>query len=941
MEISTAILRAAMQASSTFWRATAIQGGEDPGSREMLIKGRVRPAAGFGSSGLQQGSRASSGFKLQGSPYRANSSTPPGNFNHGLVPAVTADVDPFAASGWSTAGVEAEINCGNTPGCCCTAEGSWCCCRLSTVPSAVLMEKWRSGSPSPWPPPSEIRAAPHAPAPQLPPVRLLRPSADHHQLHDSERTPPPAPNGIVPLPESPRPLFFGSQIFRTCPRDPSTSEGYRGYRLRRSVCSPFLRPNLIAALLQLCSALPVSAAVALTLKLPAAVSLRYWTVPFQVRRLDAYLDRLPVLSEESSEDGRSDTDDHTFAAATAFSSPRLDQLLHVVQSLSTTSSSQPLLPAWRIKHLLTQSGILATAGPALRSSHVEVRSPYENEIEWLLVSKATIQLHGVVLNTLLDQIIPLSDDIWYWDEVLSSYSYSSLYTVQTSPLRFWAWSQEVYQASKTRIRSSSIRNAPGDFVDSTRTGLSQQWRQFYGIVRDTIRERSFANLQRNVLSPVALCRSEARRKQAQLKKLREITASGLGVLMDEGLQFGPEDEKAEMQDHHDLKGVVERSVALMDMVLKEVCTLDVNINDFEDKVFAGVEEDPELSVHLEDSTATDRPAVLARRLLNIIDQTLPGHLTVMQNLAKDHGRPTPLVRYWIPAVVGILSSTTVLRILVHRKAEIVNWFLDFGATVRDFWFNWVVEPLGKVISTIRHDKTSEIAIMSRDSLKADRESLERMVVEFALDKPHFAIEGASLLSDAQVAEIRSKVAEGDVTPVLRAFEQDLQRPFMGAIRGDLVRSLLIQVQKTKVDLEVAMTGIDSLLKSQELVFGFVGLTPGVLVSIGFVQYIRGIFGSRTGQRNSKKSGKAVRILRNIDRILSEARPTENNLLSYKDHGLLLCEVHVLRNLVDRLMPREVGKEFLEDLDDLSNMKGIQVQAKALERIRWAYARWLK
>ena len=164
---------------------------------------------------------------------------------------------------------------------------------------------------------------------------------------------------------------------------------------------------------------------------------------------------------------------------------------------------------------------------------------------------------------------------------------------------------------------------------------------------------------------------------------------------------------------------------------------------------------------------------------------------------------------------------------------------------------------------------------------------------------------------------------------------------MGAIRGDLVRSLLIQVQKTKVDLEVAMTGIDSLLKSQELVFGFVGLTPGVLVSIGFWQYLRGIFGSRSGQRQTKKSGKAVRILRNIDRILSEARPTETNLLSYKDHGLLLCEVHVLRDLVDKLMPRDIGKEFLEDLDDLSNMKGIQVQARALERIRWAYARWLK
>ncbi|POR38808.1 Nuclear control of ATPase protein 2 [Tolypocladium paradoxum] len=664
----------------------------------------------------------------------------------------------------------------------------------------------------------------------------------------------------------------------------------------------------------------------------------------RVRRLDAYLDRLPVLSEGSSDDGASDVDEHGFAAADAFAAPRLDHLLRVVRSLST-SSSQPLLSAQRVRALLIQSGIPTVknrleADGAARAAYTDAKSAYENEIEWLLVTKATIQVYGVILNALLDRIIPLSDDIWYWSEVLNSHTYSSLYTVQTSPLRLWAWTQDVYVRSKTRMRSVSMRHAPAEFVDSTATGMSQQWRRFYGIVRDSIRERSFANIQRKVLSPVALCRSEARRKQAQLRKLREITASGLGVLMDEGLQLGPDDDKAEVHDHQDLKGVVERSVALMDVVLKEVCTLDVNTDDFEDKVFVGVEEDPELSVHLEDSVAPDRPAVLARRLLRIIDKTLPEHFNTMQTLAQANGRPPRIVRYWLPAVVGLLSSTTVLRILVNRKADIVNWITDFGVTVRDFWLNWVVEPMQKVIKTIRHDKTSQIAILSRDSLTADRESLEQMVVEFVVETLHSAGDGASL-SEAQIAEIRSKVAQGDVTPVLRAYEKYLKRPIVGAVRGDLIRCLLIQVQKTKVDLEVAMTGIDSLLKSQELVFGFVGLTPGILVPMGIFQYLRSLSGGRTGQRQYRKAGRALRILGNIDRILSEARPTENSVLSYKYHGLLLCEVHVLRSLAGKLMPRDVGKEFLEDLDDLANIKGIQVQAKALDRIRWLYARWLK
>lgn len=661
-----------------------------------------------------------------------------------------------------------------------------------------------------------------------------------------------------------------------------------------------------------------------------------------MRRLDAYLDRLPVLSEETSEDGVSEAG-HAFATAEVLDAPRLDRLLHIIRSLSTTSSSESLLNIQRVKILLNESGIATIADNvhgAASEAHARTKTPYENEIEWLLVSKATVQVYGAILNTLVERIVPLSDDMWYWDGVLSSYSYSSLYTVQTSPLRLWAWSLDIYQASQSRLRSLSAADASAELVQSTRSTLSQPWRRFYGVVRESIRERSFANIQRKVLSPVALCRAEARRKQAHLRKLREMTASGLGVLMDEGLQLGHDDERAGVQDHEDLKGVVERSVALMDMVLKEASSLDINIPDFEEKVFAGVEEDAELSVHVEEDMTQYRPSTLARRLLQIIDKTLPQHINAMQVLANENGPPPAIVRYWLPALIGITSSTTILKILVNRKADIIDWIAGFGSTLRDFWLNWVVQPTEKIIKTIRHDETSEIAIMSRDSLKADRESLERMVVDFATERPHFAV-GTSSITDAQIAEIRSKVAEGDVTPVLRAYEQELRKPFVGAVRGDLIRSLLIQVQKTKVDLEVAMTGIDSLLKSQELVFGFVGLTPGVFVSVGVFQYLRSIFGSRSGRRHSKASGKAIRILRNIDRILSEARPTENNVLSYKDHGLLLCEVHVLRSLAGSLMPDNLQKEFLEDLDDLANVKGVHIQAKALERIRWAYARWIR
>ena len=670
-----------------------------------------------------------------------------------------------------------------------------------------------------------------------------------------------------------------------------------------------------------------------------------------MRRIDGQIDRIllnPLVAPEG-EPGADEGEPTAFDAqadgragvAAAFSSPRVNELLRIVKTLSTTSGSQSLLPGWQIEDLIVRSGLVNAAE---QPQTLQAANHYESEIEWLLVGKATTQTYGLILNTLLDQIIPLNDDIWYWDDVLSSYTNSSLYAVQTSPLRWWAWSKDIYHESSQRIRH--LGQSPAEALDSgrIRTSLSQRWRQFYSIVRESVVERSLVDVQRRILSPVALSRSRARRKQLQLKKLREMTASGLGVLIDAGLSFDTEDEttgaSTVSMSSQEWKGVVERSVALMDMVLKDVLILDAGVSEFEDKVFAGVEEDPELSIHVEDASGINKPGVLARRLLSLLQTGIPEHVAATRRIVAENGRPSRLVRYWLPAGILLLSSTTILRILVNRKQELLNWVTDLGATMKDFWFNWVVEPTRKVIGTIRHDSNSEIAIMSRDSLKADRESLERMVVDFAVDKPDFATDGGKL-TDAQIDGIRAKVKEGDVTPVLRAYEKDLKKPFYGAVRGDLVRSLLIQVQKTKVDLEVAIGGIDSLLKSQELVFGFIGLTPGVLVSIGMFQYLRNIFGSRKGRGRHRRAGKSIRVLRNIDRIFSEATPSQNNLLSYKDHGLLISEVHVLRKIAHGLMPGEIEKEFLEDLDDMASVKGIQIQVRALERIRWAYAKWLQ
>ena len=89
--------------------------------------------------------------------------------------------------------------------------------------------------------------------------------------------------------------------------------------------------------------------------------------------------------------------------------------------------------------------------------------------------------------------------------------------------------------------------------------------------------------------------------------------------------------------------------------------------------------------------------------------------------------------------------------------------------------------------------------------------------------------------------------------------------------GSLVRTLLIQVQKTKAgptvslgcrvshrslvlqtDLSLSLLSLDHLLRSQQLTFAFVGLAPSLLVLYGIGGWARRVW-------NGEKRGKTRRM----------------------------------------------------------------------------------
>lgn len=539
---------------------------------------------------------------------------------------------------------------------------------------------------------------------------------------------------------------------------------------------------------------------------------------------------------------------------------RVQQLKKLIKQVTTTiatSSSPAATLSLRSKLLqLLQDADIPDTESIVDLDPRQSQAAYETELEWLFLGKATIIVYGVTFNTLLQQTLPLSEDIYYWDEILSSNRYTALYSVQIAPLKLLESSKEIYLDALKKFKAHrGIEVPPIDLELRKSESLPELLRKFYSLVKNSLSDRiEHLRKRARMTSPFTIIRHDIRMKQAIIHRLRETQAASLGILVGETLEFdSPEDPKAEW------KQVIERAALLIEKIVCNVSSVKFHtVEQFEELIF-----NQEGEYDLPSPPTTKRcTALLSRQLQKILKTDLPAQEVVTRQTIATYGRPGLLIRYWAPTSILLFSSSKILRTLSHHRAGLHIWVQETVTTLIDFWKNWVIDPVKKILGTIRHNEASEVALMSRRSLTADMKSLERMVVDFALDNPDVASDVPSpVITSEELELIRQHVKEGDLTPVLKVYERDLRNPFKGAIRGELVRALLIQIQKTKVDVEVAISGIDKLLKSQELVFGLVGLTPGLLATWAAMRWLGSIMSGRKGIRKGKVGEEMIRVLR--------------------------------------------------------------------------------
>lgn len=150
----------------------------------------------------------------------------------------------------------------------------------------------------------------------------------------------------------------------------------------------------------------------------------------------------------------------------------------------------------------------------------------------------------------------------------------------------------------------------------------------------------------------------------------------------------------------------------------------------------------------------------------------------------DH--PSHWERHWLGYLVGFSGLLGTYRYLTSFPTSLTARMTDISTGLSAFWRERIATPLSSIYREVflSSYKTS----MDPCVVRAERDSLKRMVVEFTRETYRTASE-----SERAMAEI--KAANGDLSPVMEVYERQIRNPVINLFAGDVIRALLIQVQK--------------------------------------------------------------------------------------------------------------------------------------------------
>ncbi|KAI0632031.1 NCA2-domain-containing protein [Trametes polyzona] len=572
----------------------------------------------------------------------------------------------------------------------------------------------------------------------------------------------------------------------------------------------------------------------------------------------------------------------------------------------------------------------------------ETTDQEEQTLRRAILARLTLGLYAQALSTYLEEASEAEAELEWWSDLGRSRRYAAYYLLQTLPIRVANLSRILLSTLRSHnipfhlsvLKPSSLRqlfpsngtlrpnaltlalfphlhNQPYSIALTTAqsprrfaltSSPAQAVNSAYNVFLKTFLNLAHAGTTVATL-PIELTRGECKYKRKELERIRNERAEVLGVLV------GLRDQLSSALEDGDNESAVTR--------IAEFATFLQGVVDGDEVAPLGSRDQPVAVGQVVES------------LSELANCTLPSH-TSLHNAELKSGqlrRPSRLTLLWPRLVFLPPLALYAIRTVYASRASLEELAREAVETVKSFWESWILEPLRGIVKTVRAGHDGGV-IVTKESVQSDLDSLERMTLALAQEKLHYDL--------PQLAALSRQVQAGDLTAVMRIYEEDIKSPLRSAVQGTLLRSLFIQVQKAKVDIDQALSGIDKLLKSQELTFAFVGVAPALAIVYALAGYVRNLWtgGKGRGRYGGKaKRGSVWLTMRRIERLLI-AQPDSHHhrahpaalgdrspsAVSPLTSGLLLLSVTHLRKYAETTLPANsrLREGFLEDVADLED-----------------------
>ncbi|KAK1391043.1 Nuclear control of ATPase protein 2 [Heracleum sosnowskyi] len=220
-----------------------------------------------------------------------------------------------------------------------------------------------------------------------------------------------------------------------------------------------------------------------------------------------------------------------------------------------------------------------------------------------------------------------------------------------------------------------------------------------------------------------------------------------------------------------------------------------------------------------------------RDAIDLIYQNLHKLDSYLSMLVLKNRKPRKITLYWMRYACGIVGiSVCSIWLLRHSRLtgshDIEHWIHEAKDSTVSFFSDHVEKPLlsirDELFDTFRKRHKG---VMELEEVQLTTHSLHRMLLAFS--------------EQTQGQKFPENASDQELLEIMMArYEKELMHPIQNLLKGELVRAILIQIQKLKLDIETALLELDQILRANEINFAVLAALPAFLLSLGILALIR-------------------------------------------------------------------------------------------------------